>query len=483
MSDEPRAQTGARPRRAAAARIARGDWQTPDALAASVVAVLADQGLVPSAVLEPTCGQGAFLAAAAHRWPGVPLWGVDVHAPYVHAAAQRLGTRATVVCADFFAEDWQDWAAKLPDRTLLLGNPPWVTSADLGVVGSANRPRREVQAGTTGLAAKTGASNFDVSEAVLRQLVLAWLGRPFCLAMLCKASVARRLLAYAHAASWPVTGEVRSFCARTAFRASVDAVLLVLRGQTQPPAAHRWQVFPALHAPASVRTLGVVSGHVCPDVDGVADTAWLEGKGPIPWRSGVKHDCAPVMELLPRGDGWANGLDEPVALEDTWLFPYLKGADLAAGRAPFRRVLVPQHTLGAPTEPLQESAPRTYSYLVQHRARLDGRRSSIYRNQPPFSVFGLGTYTFAPWKVAIAALHKTVAFRVVGPVGARPVLLDDTCYFIPFADEANARVAAACLNAPEAQRFFEARRFVDDKRSITQKLLQRIRWDYLKTKL
>ena len=45
-------------------RTIRGDYQTPPELAHAVCARLAGDGLAPAAVLEPTCGRGAFLAAA-----------------------------------------------------------------------------------------------------------------------------------------------------------------------------------------------------------------------------------------------------------------------------------------------------------------------------------------------------------------------------------------------------------------------------------
>jgi S-formylglutathione hydrolase FrmB len=43
----------------------------------------------------------------------------------------------------------------------------------------------------------------------------------------------------------------------------------------------------------------------------------------------------------------------------------------------------------------------------------------------------VGPYTFAPWKVAVSGLHRPPDFDVVGPLGGRPVILDDTCYLLP----------------------------------------------------
>ena len=62
---------------------------------------------------------------------------------------------------------------------------------------------------------------------------------------------------------------------------------------------------------------------------------------------------------------------------------------------------------------------------------LDGRGSSIYRSCPPFSIFGIGEYSFAPWKVAISGFYKRLSFVAVAPLDGKPAMLDDTCYFLP----------------------------------------------------
>lgn len=51
-------------------------------------------------------------------------------------------------------------------------------------------------------------------------------------------------------------------------------------------------------------------------------------------------------------------------------------------------------------------------------------------------------------------------------------MLDDTCYFLPFDDEATARRAANALRSELARAFFAARIFWDAKRPITKSLLQ-----------
>ena len=178
---------------------------------------------------------------------------------------------------------------------------------------------------------------------------------------------------------------------------------------------------------------------------------------------------------LERGAGgaWTNGLGELVDVEPAVLHPLLKSSDVANDRgAPTRAVIVPQRALGEDTSALRREAPRAWKYLTRHRALLDARKSSIYEGQPPFAIFGVGPYSFAPWKVAVSGLYKRSAFALIGPHEGRPVVLDDTCYFLGFETERAARRAAVALRSPLAREFLAARIFWDQKRPITKSILQ-----------
>ncbi len=69
-------------------------------------------------------------------------------------------------------------------------------------------------------------------------------------------------------------------------------------------------------------------------------------------------------------------------------------------------------------------------------------------------MFGVGPYTFAPWKVAVSGLYKHLTFALLGPQEGRPVVLDDTCYFVSFTTEEAARAALQALQSTEARDFF-----------------------------
>ena len=101
-------ETAAPPR-----RLDLGDFQTPDPLARQVCDLVARSGFPARSILEPTCGVGAFIVAAAQAFPrATRILGSDINAAHVAVArsrVQRLGAppRVDLETADFFATDWQ----------------------------------------------------------------------------------------------------------------------------------------------------------------------------------------------------------------------------------------------------------------------------------------------------------------------------------------------------------------------------------------
>src|SRR4051812_28208236 len=151
--------------------VAFGDFQTPDALAVAATALLRGLGISPASVIEPSCGKGAFLAAAAETFRTARLFGADINGDYIDIARTRI-PRADLRVANFFETPWAEVLGALPQPWLILGNPPWVTVAGLGAIGAANAPERRNE-GLRGIDALTGRSNFDISEWMIREY-LGW---------------------------------------------------------------------------------------------------------------------------------------------------------------------------------------------------------------------------------------------------------------------------------------------------------------------
>lgn len=462
-----------------------GDFQTPLPLADAVCDLLRRLGSDPAAVVEPTCGQGRLLLAALDRFPqATAAIGLDVNAGYLAGLEASLATRAAgrtvrLVHGNFFATDWAAMLAELPEPLLVIGNPPWVTNAELGALDSGNVPHKSNFQRHAGLDAITGKSNFDISEWMLIRLLESLQGRSGTLAMLCKTAVARKLLLHAwkHDFSLQAAALYEIDAARH-FAANVAACLLICvfhpSGRTKQAG-----VFPGFEAAQPILELGWRRGHVVANVEAFDRWSHLAADGTdrtYVWRSGVKHDAARVMELRAVEGRWYNKLGQSVDLEPTYLYPLLKSSDIASGRTarPTHCMLVTQSGVNAATEAIRESAPKTWAYLLGHAPLLDGRRSSIYRQRPRFSVFGVGDYTFAPYKVAISGLYKKLRFEVVGRYEGKPVVFDDTVAFLACRSRREAQRLASLLNSQPAREFYSAAIFWDAKRPVTIDVLKRL---------
>ena len=465
-----------------------GDFQTPEVLARHVMMLVRKTGFFPATIIEPSCGTGAFLATAADAYAQADLFGLEINPAHCAAARERLSRcgRLTIFEDSFFRFDWPSLLDQVRRPVLVVGNPPWVTNADLGALGSRNLPAKSNHGRLKGLDALTGKSNFDISEFMLLRMV-DWLCEVGgALAVLCKLAVARKILAACWTAGIKLAeARIHLVDASVHFGAAVQACLLFLRIDGADGGAE-CAVFSTLDAARPERRIGYADGSLIADID--AYRIWRQLRAGHAreirlWRSGIKHDCAAVMELRLARDGLVNGMGETVDLEDTYLYPLAKSSDIAGSRSgmPERRILVTQHAIGADTRPIRDAAPRTWAYLQKHRNRLSARSSAVYRGKPDFSIFGVGVYSFAPWKIAISGLYKRLAFKLCTPHGGRPLMLDDTVNFLSFAREDEARVVLSLLDSEPARRFLESMIFWDQKRPITIDLLRRLDIDAVRT--
>jgi hypothetical protein len=461
-------------------KIEFGDFQTPLELSCEIAAFLRESGETPDIIVEPTCGKGSFILAAIDTFPNAKdVYGFDINSQYVAELRNALRVRNAYNChlqsKNFFQVDWAEFLNHIGKNLLVIGNPPWITNSALGVLGSKNLPQKTNFQRHNGFAAKTGKANFDISEWMLIRLTEALTKRPACIAMLCKSSTARKTLRHAWLNRLNIGRcSIHTIDAQRHFGVSVDACLLVIHtGLLEPtPTAC---VYSDLSFRRKVSTIGLAGKELVADIDEYLRLRDVEGIPYYTWRSGVKHDAASVMEFSRQGKFYVNGMDEECGLEARYLFPLLKSSDIANGRlTPVRYVLLTQRKPSDDTSIVKNSAPKTWQYLMKHSAILDRRRSIIYEKRPRFSVFGVGDYTFSPWKVAVSGLYKNCRFEIIGKHNGKPIVLDDTCYFIPCQSEEEAQFSWELLNSDICQRFLRSLIFFDAKRPITIDVLNRI---------
>jgi len=432
-----------------------------------------------ASVIEPTVGAGAFLQTSPDHLLGRRWLCADLNAEYVAQAREVAAARgfedARIEHRDAFDLAFDHAAGLDPSLPVLaIGNPPWVTSSGQGSLAVRNLPEKgNGRFGLAGLDALTGKANFDIAEAILLRLLDALSGfRDVRLAFLVKRSVAmklsRRLLGEAAELSFA------RIDARAHFGAAVDAGLFMTRlSAGRDRVAEHVDIAEEIGGKPA-RRAGFRDGRFVEDLDGHVAAAHLEAADPVPWRQGVKHDAARVLELIPVDGGLKNGFGEAVEVEPDVLCPLYKGSDVANGRGPRRLFPLFQVDLSGPLSDLDLRWPLLADYLVRHEAVFAGRRSRIYAGKPLFSIFGVGPYTLAPWKVVVSGLYPTAAFRVLGPSSGRPPLVDDTCYLLPFERERDAQAVADHLNSPGPQRLLRALMDGGAKRPVTKAILSRV---------
>lgn len=380
-------------------KIEFGDYQTPLPLANRICERLARLGVVPQTVVEPTCGIGAFVkASSTHFACAKKIVAVDINATHLSQARKLacIDQRVELIHADFFRMDWEAVLEGLTTPILVIGNFPWVTNSALGFIEGGNLPMKSNFHNYAGMDAITGKGNFDISEWMTIQAV-DWLREEKgALAILLKTAVARRVLSYIYQTNALLSrSAIFKINALKEFGVATDACLLFcdfvgdLKENDCP-------VFETVTSTEPEKVIGFRGGDLLSDIRGFDENRLLNSKAKVKWRSGIKHDCSKVMELTERRNGLYNRLGERVEIEEKYVFPLLKGSDVANERTdnPKRKVIVPQQFVGEETFKIKETAPQTWAYLESHEPDFTRRKSKIYQNKPKFAIFGVGDYSF-----------------------------------------------------------------------------------------
>ena len=460
-------------------KIEFGDFQTPLALTNEILKFIQTIFPAPDVIVEPTCGLGSFIESSISRWgQNYTYYGFDLNQQYIEKCKTSLtdSRRCHFEVDDFFKKDWGVFFKALKQlKILVIGNPPWVTNAASGVLNGSNLPPKSNFQGLRGFAAKTGKANFDIAEWMLIKLIESLQNSTSCLAMLCKTSTARKVLKHAWVNQWCISNSsLHIIDAKKHFDVAVDACLLVTFVSPNKKSSDA-AIYKNLSYNNNICHIGLSGKELVANIDNYNKYKFVEGSSYYKWRSGVKHDSAKVMELSRKNGTFINGLAEVVSIEDEHIFPLLKSSDLGNKRlTPRKFVIVTQRNVGDDTTTIQRNAPKTWDYLEKQSDYLDNRRSIIYKNRPRFSIFGVGSYSFTPWKVAISGFYKNILFSAVGNIDGKPIMVDDTCYFIPCESEEEAVLVTNLLNSQACINFIKSLVFLDAKRPVNIDILKRI---------
>ena len=108
--------------------------------------------------------------------------------------------------------------------------------------------------------------------------------------------------------------------------------------------------------------------------------------------------------------------------------------------------------------------------------KFNARKSKIYNNRPLFSIFGIGDYTFKPYKIGVSGFYKKLNFCLIKPQNDKPVILDDTSYFLFFDKLMDAFFTWVFLNFPDVKEFLSSLVFINAKRPYTKEVLMRLNY-------
>lgn len=147
-------------------------------------------------------------------------------------------------------------------------------------------------------------------------------------------------------------------------------------------------------------------------------------------------------------------------LEDFFVFPLIKTRNLnkwkVDGYIYILQMHDPKKRVGYDENWVKISFPKTYGYLKQFEGVIRSRKSRVVRQLMErgafYSMYGVGEYTFSPYKVVWNRMGSKLVACVIGSIndeflGKKLMLPEDALAFIPTEDKDEAHFICAILNS------------------------------------
>ena len=152
-------------------------------------------------------------------------------------------------------------------------------------------------------------------------------------------------------------------------------------------------------------------------------------------------------------------------LEGDLIYPLLRGRDIEPWQADPQSYILLTHREGERLQAIPEAElghkyPNVAKYLNKFAPILHQRRTRLVRNLmatgPFYSIFGIGDYTFAPYKVVWQRIGSKLTAAVVSrkkvPLPIQELVIpNDSTVFVPFEQEEEAHYFCTLLNSTPAQ--------------------------------
>ncbi len=491
-------------------RHALGEYYTPDWLAAQTLNRVGFRG--EGRLIDPACGSGTFLVLALHRMqeaglknPLAHLAGIDVN-PLACLAAQvnlllTIGKPDDEITLPIHCTDSILHPPPLGDFDYLVGNPPWVNWQTLSEDYRQQTRHLWEQYGLfahSGMDVILGKGKKDLSLLLTLRSADQYLTHGGKLGFILTEAALKTGGASAGFRRFRLPGnvplrvlQVDDLSRIGAFDgAAARALVLVLEkgATTQYPVPYcswrrkhhvrlgddlplekimaktrrvEWAAAPMQEAdsawltgrPAALDAVRKLSGesayqaHAGVYTGGANAVYWLEVLQTEGDLVRVRNIIAGAKRPVPQVEAW---------IEANYVYPLLRGNEVRRWQAtPGIHILMVQNAQtrrGYDPDWLRNHAPHTWAYLAQFEATL--RERAAYRryyksHQPFYSMFDVGTYTFAPVKVVWKGFGtKRMKAAVITTQAGKPIMTNQAMHpFIGLWNESEAYFLAACLNS------------------------------------
>nr|WP_292739124.1 TaqI-like C-terminal specificity domain-containing protein [Methanobrevibacter sp.] len=427
------------------------DYQTPLSITEEICAYLKNNLKInPTVIIEPTCGIGNFLRSASKVFDSKELYGIEIDAEKINAVDRSI-PNLNLINEDIFKFKFD--MINENESYLIIGNPPQKNNTNF----------------INNLQGKTNC--FNMSEQIILKIIEIFKNTKTTIAFLCKTTVARNIFKRLIKNKIPY-----NFVKQLTFNFSKiskmnknSCLLIIQLGEKQLPNN--------ICEVSEFSNPDKILHKICFEYDSNSNNDKLidiDGKCEIDWKLGVKHDCAKIMELTCKNNQLMNNLDEKVNIETILLYPLLKGGDLKKPliNETSKYIIITQKKIKQDTTYIKTKAPKTWEYLNNNKTYFDNRKSKMYKRTPAFSISDIGDYAFKKYKVGISGFNKEPNFTLV--YNEKPVMLDNSCYYLSFDDFDEAYITLLILNSQLVKKFLKNIAFLDSKRPFSKVILKRI---------
>lgn len=485
-----------------------GEYYTPEWLAAHVYDTAVAGYTTPGVIVDPACGSGVFLLTALSRRqrqnPGAEIdellagvYGFDINPLAVQAARTNIalfccgasipseGLELPVICADALTLETNVRA------DFILGNPPWIFwnnlpvsyRQDIGQLMDEYALRTEKQSSMRRL----GAAGKDISTLFFYRAMDKLLKPGGTLGFVITQSVFQSTAADEFR-RFTLPDKTALCIERVEDWRDISPFAYDTRNKTAVVYARKNKMteYPVPYYRMSRREehITALKNFAFPSDTKNKNSFWVisDGKSvppssesisPYRPRLGIETKLESVFRVFLRSQDDTGTIlihndrrrakirvpDFSARIEPDLVYPFVGGAGIRRWQARPNGYYIVPHTGETGMQAMSRSRmerqyPLTFSYFEHFEDALSNR--SLHRRwggkQPFYAMYGIGPYSFAPYRVAWKRTTKNFAAVVLSDVhddilGARQLLANGKVMIIPFEAEAEAHYVCVILNA------------------------------------